>query len=340
MPIQKYGLFLFTAILLLSTFSAFAEETRPFKPHGKVRGHAYPNYYYRFNNYDNYKSSSSYAKVSVKSGFSIERARLGYAYHFSPHWASKVAIEAKRIGERGYENLAYLRTAQVIYKRGKFIINGGLFGTQFAKRQEVLQQHRYIQNSFAVEYRFGNSTDFGLEILYQPIKALTVEVGMFNGKEGYKVTQNDSIYKYALGFNLRMSNGFTARTYSTLEPFDDPAAYWMALLGYQSSRFVGTAEYHFFHNVPGASAAVNQEGYAIYLSYQLGEDWRVLGRYDRFVIALNGKEKAPNEGGWQMMAAIEYLPAKGIRIAPNFRLWGDTKGEVAPVAFLSIGLNF
>lgn len=118
-----------------------------------------------------------------------------------------------------YNRIAYIKNAMVSWKKGNFILNGGLISTNQFNFQEKFWGYRYIMKSFQDLYKFGSSADLGLSFSYKFAEWISADAIVVNG-EGYKKVQKADGLNYGVGVTLTPVKGLQARIYGGINEAD------------------------------------------------------------------------------------------------------------------------
>ncbi|MBN2519214.1 MAG: hypothetical protein JXB17_01815, partial [Bacteroidales bacterium] len=267
--------------------------------------------------------------------FEISRAYLGYGYNFSKTLSGKINIDIgtpevtigdSLEGKTSLDYTAYLKTASLIYKKEKLVVDFGLIGLKQFKESENIWGRRYIYKSFQDNVKMGSSADLGLTVTYQFLKFLSADLTVING-EGYKELQSDSIFKYGAGVTANPLEGLTLRLYCDLMGEDDFQNTIATFAGYQNDKLSAGFEYNIQNNNKMKSG-YNFSGFSLFGSYQFIKQFEVFARYDNLSsVILAGASDAWNikKDGQAFIAGIEYTPVKGIKISPNYQGWFSAK---------------
>ena len=141
-------------------------------------------------------------------GFELDRSYLGYEYKLADGLTVKGVMDiGKSKSVDDYHRIAYIKNAQVSWKKGNLTLNGGLISTTQFNFQEKFWGYRYIMKSFQDQYKFGNSADLGISVAYKFADWVSADAIIVNG-EGYKKIQVNDGLNYGLGVTLTPVKGF------------------------------------------------------------------------------------------------------------------------------------
>ena len=323
--LKKY--FLISLIVFVSTVMFSQEVKEKFEPHGNPFVKVFANYHSNF---------EDVSKMEVK------RAYLGYSYHVSEFYSLKMNIDVTSVdysGKSRYE--AFLKIAQLQYKKGKTTVKAGLIPTKQFKVQENFWGYRYIYKSFQDEYKMNASADLGASVDYSIMKNLSVDVIVQNG-EGYKDIDPTGTFRGGMGITYKPIKSLILRVYSDVSSKPDVnRANFAGFIGYKfKDKFKLGAEYNM-----QIGNKFNQEkeysGISAYTTVFVNKKLNVFARYDLLQSNTLENETDPwhiNDNGSGPIAGVEYIAAKGIKISANYRGW---QSDVAGSDFESmVYLNF
>ncbi len=262
------------------------------------------------------------------SGFELTRAYLGYQFKLSPTLSGKAILDAavSPIEEHlvSQKREVYLKNAMLTWKDKGFIINGGLTSLYQFNLQEKFWGYRYIAPSFQDLYKMGPSADMGITVEYQFISWLSADFSFTNG-EGYRYLNTDNKYRYALGLTLQPFKNFIFRAYSDIyqQSGQDEDQRTLALFaGYKTDCFSLGAEYNYQENNKWKTGN-NYSGFSVYTTFPVNKKWNIFGRYDNINSNNRNDKSWISFTGEMLIAGIEYLPVKQLKIAPNYKYVKD-----------------
>ena len=195
----------FTWILLVaigfSSFVAKAQDTNAtFTPSGKPIIRVFTDARTTFTD------AVGTTAATNSAAFEINRAYLGYEYHFTQDITGTVIYDVGNPGVGSLLNTAFLKNAFLNYKHKNLSVNFGMMPTTQFAVQESFWGNRYVEKVFQDKYGFNPSADMGASATYKFGNVISADVSVENG-EGYKKVQADNKFKTALGLPLtRLKN--------------------------------------------------------------------------------------------------------------------------------------
>ncbi len=313
---MKKNLILLSVILgIFQTGNIEAQEA--FVPSGSPLAKIYSNFHSNFD--------------GTSSAFEITRAYFGYQYHMNAYFTGKVLLD---VGTPHFQindttqvtsslNLtAYLKEAQLTYKKGNLEMNMGMIGLRQFKIQETYWGHRYIEKSFQDLFGFGPSADLGADVSYRFGDLFSADLTFRNG-EGYKKLQSDNKYNTGLGWTLTPVKGLVIRGYYDRLKKDVTQYTEAYFAGYQNKKLTAGVEYNIQDNYRNKDNH-NLFGYSVYGSYNLTDRFQVFARYDKLNSnTLNSelqKWDIANNGDL-LIGGVQFTPVKGVKIALDYQGW-------------------
>lgn len=298
---------------------AFSQEkTEEFKPNGKPLALIFTNFH------------SDFTDGETMPSFEITRAYLGYEYNFSKQWYAKTVLDVGDPEAGKHEMAAFLKNAYMEYENGKFSASFGLISTTQFKVSEKIWGYRYIEKSFQDAYKFNSSADIGFNLDYRFSDFISADFSVING-EGYKKLQADKYLRPGVGATVNPVKNVTARVFVDYMGKDVKQQSLATFIAYTSETLVLGAEYNYQQNY-GMVEGKDFYGTSFYATYQPSKNVKIFGRFDDLKSKTIEGENTPwnlNKDGQLIMAGLEYSPVKGVKLAPNFRLW-NTANESAP----------
>jgi len=312
---MKFGIS--TIPLLFLSITVFSQQRSPeHRPSGKVHAKVFWNYHADFSE-----------GTSQRSAFQLTRSYFGYTYKFSPNMAAKITFDVGG-NDAGSAYTSLLKIAQLDWKVAPSItLNMGLIGMKQFNDQEKNWGYRYLFKSFQDENKLGASADLGVNAAIALSNKLTANLFMTNG-EGYKNLQDeDGKQRFGASLVCKPLEGITTKIY-----VDSHAAAGSKAMtnlaffaGYQSSIWRLGAEYNLLANGKNYQRAENDhnlEGWSLYTSVRIGKKCTVFGRFDQLSSnTISGASAAWNidKDGNQVIAGLQYAPAKGLKLALNYQ---------------------
>ena len=297
-------------IVALPALNSNAQSDNIFTPMGKPFALVFSDVNYSLN------------KAGNSMAFEITRAYLGYEYFFSKNISSKVNIDVADPGAGKLMMTAIIKNAFVQFKNNNFSIRMGMISTDQFSLQEKQWGYRYIYKSFQDAYNFGPSADLGAAIEFSPAKIISFDFSVLNG-EGYKRIQLDSTFKTTFGLTLKPVKGLIIRGYYDIMKNRFTQTSTALFTGYTIKTFRAGIEYNIQKN-NGMIYGNNFSGISIYSSLGIAEKFSIFTRYDNLKSSVPGNMTEPwnkNKDGQLFLAGLDYLPVKGVKIAPTFLEW-------------------
>ena len=300
--------------------TGFSQESKEdFKPNGKPLALIFSNFRYTM------EDGETFAQ------FQIRRAYLGYEYNFSPNWYGKVVLDVGDPNDDGrYQMAAFLKNAYFRYKKNKFSASFGMISTAQFKVSEKIWGYRYMLKSFQDVYRFNASADLGFNVTYEFTNSLSADFSVYNG-EGYQKLEADSVLRPAFGITANPLKNITARVYVDMMGKDIKQQSLATFLAYTGSRITIGAEYNYqkdFRMREGSDLF----GTSFYMTYKASDKIKIFARYDDLASSTLDSKDEPwqvHRDGQLIMAGLEFIPIKGVKLTPNVRNW-NYAAEGAP----------
>ena len=270
--------------------------------------------------FSNFHTTSSNGETA--SEFELLRVYLGYEHHFSKHLYAKANLDIGNPGVGNHEMAAYVKNAYLSYRASNLTVNFGMISTTQFKVQESAWGYRYLEKSFQDEYKFNSSADLGISAAYKVGEVLTADVIIANG-EGYKRIQADSTLRTGFGLTLNPVQNLTGRVYYDFSNNVNTQSSIATFLGYANERFSLGAEYMKQFN-PDFEIDKEWDGLSFFGTFFVAPKWKLFARYDKLSSnTLEGETADWNLSGdgQNFIAGFEFEPARGIKLAPNFKGW-------------------
>ena len=293
--------------------SAQAQNVTTEEPKGKAIINVFGNFH------------TGFGAENDNRGFELERSYFGYQYTVQNGLSFKAVMDVGKSGDVGdLQRIAYIKNAQVSWKKNRLTLNGGLISTTSFKVQEDFWGYRYMKMVLQDYYKFASSADLGLSATYKFADWISADVIVVNG-EGYKKLQVNDGLQYGLGATLSPAKGVTLRLYGSVNEAANPSQeninIYAAFAGYKHEKFSIGAEYNCIENMSNVKDH-NIEGVSFYSTIKLNSKLNGFLRYDN-IWSKDDWNVAKDEATY--MAGIEYRPCKYVKIAPNFR-YHEAKG--------------
>jgi len=325
---KKINLLVISALLVNFSLYAQGEE---FTPYGKPVLRVFSNFH------------TTFSDGGSASEFELLRVYLGYEHHFSEHLYAKANLDIGNPGVGKHEMAAYVKNAYLQYKTGNLTVDFGMISTTQFKIQESAWGYRYLEKSFQDEYKFNASADLGVSVAYKITRFLSADIIVANG-EGYKKLEADSTLRTGVGVTITPVKNITGRVYYDFSNNESVQSSLATFLGYTHERFSLGAEYVKQLN-PEFEADRDLNGLSFYGTVYAAPRWNVFARYDN----LSSNTLAGEAVNWHLsgdgqlfIAGFEFAPAKGIKLAPNFKGWSPADRGDAFIAsfFLNCEIKF
>jgi hypothetical protein len=299
-------LVLLSAALLLHVQ---AQESDQFKPSGKIFGLLFADYHTTFSGGEN---------VPV---FEITRSYLGFDFNFSKTIMSRVMYDGMTQVVNGkIISVGYLRNAFLQYDNGKLMLRGGLIGVEQLSMADKFWNYRYITKPPMDYSSMIFSVDLGLMAKYQVAEAVSIDIGLLNGR-GYKDVAPDTTMKLITGITVKPAKNFLFRGYyDAMGPGGERQMTISFTGAYLGPVFSLGAEY-FRQNNHLTEVGENYSGVSIFTAAKIAEKFSVFARYDNIVsVTLTGETDPWNlsKDGTTLFIGFDYSPVKNVRISPNF----------------------
>lgn len=217
---------------------------------------------------------------------------------------------------------AYFKTAALTFKRGDWVVNGGIVDLYNVEYQEKLWNFRYVYKSFMDEYRFGPRADIGMNVFWKPTSWISCDFMVMNG-EGYEQLQNDNTYKVSFGTNLNVHKKLLVRVYSDYSHKRVDEAVVAALVGYHSDNYALAFEYNNRYN-EGFVKGRDRFGYSVYGWFSIKGSYGAFARYDWLSSSKSGQTGRPwnlARDGSALIGGLEYRPVQKVRMSVNYQDW-------------------
>lgn len=307
------------------------EKKEEFKPNGKPLALIFTNFH------------SDFSDGETMPYFEITRAYLGYEYQFSKQWYAKTVLDVGDPEAGKHQMAAFLKNAYFEYTNNKFSASFGLISTTQFKVSEKIWGYRYIEKSFQDAYKFNSSADMGFNLDYAFCDYFSADFSIING-EGYKKLQGDKYLRPGAGITVTPVKNITARVFADYMGDEVKQQSLATFFAYTGEKLTLGAEYNYQTNY-GMVDGKDMYGTSFFATFQPSSNVKLFGRFDD----LKSKTLEGATTPWQygkdgklLMAGLEYAPVKGVKLAPNFRLW-DTADEAIPNTtsfYLNVELKF
>ncbi|MBQ2374278.1 MAG: hypothetical protein II299_04130 [Alistipes sp.] len=260
-------------------------------------------------------------------GFAMDRSYFGYQYSVGNGLSFKAVMDVGQSSNvNDLQRIAFIKNAQVSWKKERLTLHGGLISTTSFKVQEDFWGYRYMKMVLQDYYKFASSADLGLSAAYKFADWISGDVIVVNG-EGYKKLQVNDGLQYGAGLTIKPIKNLTLRLYGSLnEGGNDNAediGIYAFFAGYKHEKFSLGAEWNMMQNAKNVTDA-NLEGVSVYSTVKLSGMVNAFARYDN-IWSKNDWNISKDESTY--MAGVEIRPCQYIKIAPNFR-YHDAKSPM------------
>jgi len=300
-------LFLIAGIFTYSHTSA--QQESEFKPGGKPEVRIFTNFTSSFSDGDNFNK------------FDVGRAYLGYLYDFSKTIRGRITYDVGNTGVSKAHYSGFLKFAYLQYHTDKFTLTGGMIPTWQYEITDQKWGYRYIINPFHNEYGFGTPADLGINAEYKFASWFSADMILVNG-EGFKLTEGDSAFKAGIGVKIYPVKNLLVRGYFDTMKKNGANQQTSELLAvYENSKFKLSGAYS-FQKDHGLVKGNEYSGYTVNGSLFLKNNITLIGRYDFLESVTSATTRKPwniSKDGQFFLAGIEFAPAKGVKISPNYQ---------------------
>jgi len=173
------------------------------------------------------------------------------------------------------------------------------------------------------QYGFNSSADLGVSAEYKFSDKISADVILENG-EGYKINDVDSVLKVGVGVTLHPVKELTIRGYYDNMAKKSATQQTAAIFAdYTNKKFNLGAGYDYQTDAKLKSGQ-DWSAFSAFGSYFFSAKTNLFARYDNLSSVKVGSAANPwnnAKDGQLFMAGLEFIPVKGIRIAPNYQLW-------------------
>lgn len=310
----------FSVVLLVTALfiGASGQEKSGSESQGKPVALIFSNFH------TNYTDGNSY------KAFEIQRAYLGYGYTFNSEWYGYVVLDVGDPEAGDHQFSAFLKNAYLRYTGSNLTFLFGMVPTTQFKVEEDIWGNRYIEEAFQDLYGFSSSADLGFTVKYDFAEFISADFSVFNG-EGYHRLQSDEYLRPALGITAYPFQTITVRGYADYMGGDVKQKSFAGFAAYEDNILTVAGGYNYQQDV-GMNEGRDRFGPSFFAGYVLYPNVKVFGRYDQ----LNSNTPAGESEPWQIardgqlvIAGVEYSPLRGVKFAPNYRLWNPESDSPA-----------
>ncbi len=308
--LRKIFLIVLLALSTLATTSG--QESTGVQPQGKPLSLIFSNFHKDFTDGNKFQA------------FEITRAYLGYQYTFNAEWYGYIVMDFGDPDAGDHQFSGFLKNAYLRYRKSNLTFLFGMVPTTQFKVEEDIWGYRYIEEVFQDLYSFSSSADLGATVKYDFADFISADISVFNG-EGYQKMQGDDYLRPALGITAHALQSVTARVYADYLGGDVKQQSYSGFLAYKDNEVIVGGGYNYQQNVNMIEDR-DRFGPSVFASYAPIPNVKIFGRYDR----LNSNTLAGENEPWQIdrdgqlvIAGVEYSPIRGVKFAPNYRLWSS-----------------
>lgn len=316
------------SILLLTTLSAAAQENDDFKPSGKFFGLLFANYHTTFSGGDN------------TSAFEVGRSYFGYDYSFSKEISSRIMYDGTTEvinGKTIYSG--YLRNAFLQYSTEKFMVQGGLIGSEQISMMEKIFGYRFVTKP-PIDYSgMIQAADLGIATKIYAGEILVLDLSVTNGR-GFKDITGNGTYRLSAGFTLTPADNVLIRGfYDMIGPSGFMQRTASITAAWMGPKFNAGAEY-FRQDNASMTDGRDYSGVSLFAKVPVSDKVRLFARFDNISSVIMQSDEDPwnlNRDGSYLFAGLDFSPVKNVRLSPNINVYmptDDTRENVS-----TIGLN-
>jgi hypothetical protein len=313
---MKYLATTFFPVFFAFMLTASGQEAEKFEPYGRGAGVIFTNFHRGI-------SEAS----SDESAFEMVRAYLGYEHFLSPEFSARLTLDIGSPDDVSpfskLRRYAYFKFAYAEYQKENLTLQFGLIGTLQFKLQERLWERRYMRKAFADEFRIGPSADLGTSAVYTFNKNWEADFTIMNG-EGFTRLQMDNKFKHALGLTFSQDEILINRLYVDYMHNKVSQVSYCWVTSYTHKRNLNLVlEYNYQKN---HNLAKDRDlyGYSLYGKYNIHPQYQLFTRFDILKSNIPEGATAPwhlPEDGSALIAGLQYIPVKGIKVALNYQDW-------------------
>ena len=310
-------IFLLVLLTTLTLTNLFGQETSGAQPQGKPLALIFSNFHKDFSGGNRFQA------------FEIQRAYLGYQYAFNGEWDGYIVLDVGDPEAGDHQFSAFLKNAYLRYTKPDLTFLFGMVPTTQFKVEEDIWGFRYIEEVFQDLYSFSSSADLGATVKYDFTGFLSADLSVFNG-EGYQRMQSDDYLRPALGITVFPVRQVTARFYADYMGGDVRQQSFSGFAAYRDNVLTIGAGYNYQQNVNMVEDR-DRFGPSVFASYAPVPNIRVFGRFDRLSSNTPAGENEPwqlHRDGQLIIAGVEYSPLRGVKFAPNYRMWNPENGSL------------
>ncbi|MBN2636177.1 MAG: porin [Prolixibacteraceae bacterium] len=326
----KVNVILFFVFIYNSVYS----QKNAFEPHGGAFATIFANFH---------QGISGVAKEDA--AFELVRGYIGYEYYLSQEFYAKINVDIGSPEDLSpYSKIrryAYFKNAYLQYSSSGVTVQFGLIGLKQFNVQEKIWERRYLMKTLADEYRFGSSADLGVNFNYIFNNYLNADLTIANG-EGYSSLQADNIFKYSIGTTINFPKNFTSRLYYDFIHNTISETTWLFFTSYDFNNKWNIAGEYIIRSNEGWEANHNRTGLSVYGKYNINTKYQLFARYDVVQSNILANETSPwdlADDGTALVAGIQFIPIKNIKIALNYHDWYPWAANAQNSGFIYLNLE-
>jgi hypothetical protein len=157
--------------------------------------------------------------------------------------------------------------------------------------------------------------------------------------KGIPRLQSDEYVRPSAGVTLNPVASVTARVFADYMGDEVKQKSMAGFLAYQDNALTVGAEYNYQQNV-GMTEDRDRFGPSFFATYIPVPNIKLFGRFDQMdsnTLAGENEQWQINRDGQLIIAGVEYSPLRGVKFAPNYRMWNPESGSLPTIN--SIYLN-
>lgn len=302
---------LMPAAILFLTFSGLNSQTPDNQGYPIVE--IFSNFHYNLGNSDK------------TTGFSLNRAHLGYDYIANENFSAIINIEigtpedlAAGSKPRRY---AYYREASINYSKDKLGISMGITGTRLYDYQQKFWGKRYIANTYQSINGYGYVADLGIVADYKFNNQIEADFTLMNG-EGYSNLQLDNNLKSSVGVTITPIKQLALRMYGDL--MKQPGLWQTTIVGFagfKNDYFNIGAEINYKSNLD-MTKGHDAWGISATGAISLSKKIEFFTRYDYSTSVIVPGDEAEwnyNKDGTFLISGFQYAFNKIVKVALDYQ---------------------
>ena len=277
----------------------------------------------------------NYTNAEEKSAFNFQRQYFSYGVNVSDDVSFKVIFDVgpTNKGDVVYLNkegvlenisedtrlVAFLKKAQIDYRKSYGKISMGLIGMNTYKIQEKNWGYRFIEKSAMDKYGFSSTADLGIGFSRTLVNQLKMSLQVVNG-EGYKNPQSDKYHKIAFNstygeHNLVKNSGFNAGVvYTTVQTDDKPNTMSSLFGGFAGMGLRFGGQFNML-----TKGGIESQVISVSSNYSMTDKLDAFVRYDMFDPNTDEIEEGKDNSTY-LIAGIQLSCGNGLLVAPNIRM--------------------